>query len=1013
MAKTAQINIKVETSSLEELNQEIKTLEASISKLKVGTKEWIVQNQKLGTLKNQFSSATYEAQKLQKVVEKVGSAEQLRAVAKVGAGLAAGFVGVQSTLSLLGATGNKTFDEITAKGVALIGIMGSLNQIADLFSKETFKGIAAIGAGFKTLVTTVRAASLAMKAALISTGIGALIVGVGLLVANWDKIKGLITGASKKQEEANAQAIASAKSQQKITKSELDLQKELLATEEKRAELTGDYTTVARLRLSIAQEEATVLQNEKRTIEATLKDIEDKASKIGIGFTLDKFDLKDQYGWNELKKEEKKILEDLDAEYHVNRNMLVSIGLQLDNNYDVVQKTAEQYKIQAGNIDKLNIQIGQSEDRLKLLNVQEFKKKEILNQQLSIIKDQIDILERSRIDTLFDPYKSNEENETIKIRNNELNKSAEIKINSLKAQRNALIEQERLRVKAQKLEVEEAQAGYEKQVALANINTEYSNSLVFLTKMLSLSINAEKKLIGQADALERQKKTTLELQKLIVDNKKSNEKEIEQYERINRLRIENLDVGDHEIINTAERLRLNIKGVKIDENSLTRGAELLVLEEKIANKKKETIQLTIDDLDRQTEFNNLELDRIDKLDTAAKLEKESLNNKIKAAEIEQKGANAEKRAKLELDIVGYKSEILTINEQINSNNVEYVKLTNDNLSNEKNITKALSDQKVISDELVVTTAQITENVRIQSMWQQQLGDFMKKYQQEIQLSYDILMESLSLIIAIHERKVIRLQKKINDAQQNLDNINAAEIDHAQRLLDLNEQLKDANGQRYDDLLRLIDEESAAQAASDAKKLDAENKLIDLKNQQLKAEYEAAKWRKAQAIIDATIKAALAVIAQLSIPLAGIGLAVAVGVLGALSIATIAAQAVPEPTYLAKKTQLKEGGYTSQSISDDQVAGVVHANEYVVPAWQVRKNPSIVEALEEQRTKGYAQGGYVQPVQSNGNSQTSLILDYDRLAEAMSKLPNPQVSLVAISKGVKDVELTKSKASLSR
>lgn len=50
-----------------------------------------------------------------------------------------------------------------------------------------------------------------------------------------------------------------------------------------------------------------------------------------------------------------------------------------------------------------------------------------------------------------------------------------------------------------------------------------------------------------------------------------------------------------------------------------------------------------------------------------------------------------------------------------------------------------------------------------------------------------------------------------------------------------------------------------------------------------------------------------------------------------------------------------GGFTQGAIN--QIAGVVHGGEYVIPAWLVKQNKGIITYLERQR-KGYKQGGFV-------------------------------------------------------
>lgn len=51
-----------------------------------------------------------------------------------------------------------------------------------------------------------------------------------------------------------------------------------------------------------------------------------------------------------------------------------------------------------------------------------------------------------------------------------------------------------------------------------------------------------------------------------------------------------------------------------------------------------------------------------------------------------------------------------------------------------------------------------------------------------------------------------------------------------------------------------------------------------------------------------------------------------------------------------------GGYTGDGGKYD-VAGVVHKGEYVIPKWQVEKNPELIAQLEGQRKKGYWTGGF--------------------------------------------------------
>lgn len=134
---------------------------------------------------------------------------------------------------------------------------------------------------------------------------------------------------------------------------------------------------------------------------------------------------------------------------------------------------------------------------------------------------------------------------------------------------------------------------------------------------------------------------------------------------------------------------------------------------------------------------------------------------------------------------------------------------------------------------------------------------------------------------------------------------------------------------------------------------------------------AAVAEKASNLASAVSNTALAVVKALAVaPPAGLMLAKLVGALGAVQIATIAAQPIPE---------FAQGGYTGAGTGKPdrtgfRPAGIVHEHEFVVPKWMLQ-NPvvaDVVDWMESVRTgrtalgnrqeavgrRQYAQGGYV-------------------------------------------------------
>jgi TP901 family phage tail tape measure protein len=177
-----------------------------------------------------------------------------------------------------------------------------------------------------------------------------------------------------------------------------------------------------------------------------------------------------------------------------------------------------------------------------------------------------------------------------------------------------------------------------------------------------------------------------------------------------------------------------------------------------------------------------------------------------------------------------------------------------------------------------------------------------------------------------------------------------------------------------------------------------------RREQIDAEYEQKKLdlQKKYADVDMAINiaktvanGAAAVVKALADPggVAGYILAGLVGVTTAAEIATIIAQrnaikatsvggggssSIPK-TGERKMTGYSEGGFTPKAASDSTAVGVVHANEYVAPAWMVRQNPVTFANLERYRkagshgrsgsmSRGFADGGFT-PGKGGGSSAT--------------------------------------------
>ena len=156
-----------------------------------------------------------------------------------------------------------------------------------------------------------------------------------------------------------------------------------------------------------------------------------------------------------------------------------------------------------------------------------------------------------------------------------------------------------------------------------------------------------------------------------------------------------------------------------------------------------------------------------------------------------------------------------------------------------------------------------------------------------------------------------------------------------------------------------EQREAIEAEYEQKKLDIQKKYADTE-----MVINIAKTIAAGAL------AAIQAFAQLG-PIGGAVAAVLIAATTALEVATIVQQrnaiknaSVGSSGSSAPKTGTRTvtgysgGGYTMTSADDDEEAGVVHANEWVAPAWMVRRKPAVFANLEKYRKQGsHGQSGH--------------------------------------------------------
>ena len=186
MAKTT-VALEFEVSS--------KAAESSVGSFKKQLRD---ANNELLTLNEKFGATSKEAiaaaKKVANLKDAIGDAKQLsdafnpdakfNALAGAVTGAVSGFQALQGAQALFG-TESKELEETLVKLNSVMALSQGLNGI--LAAKDSFKALAGV------VKDTLSNAFGTLRKAIISTGIGALAIAVGLLIANFEQVKNVLT----------------------------------------------------------------------------------------------------------------------------------------------------------------------------------------------------------------------------------------------------------------------------------------------------------------------------------------------------------------------------------------------------------------------------------------------------------------------------------------------------------------------------------------------------------------------------------------------------------------------------------------------------------------------------------------------------------------------------------------------------------------------------------------------------------------------------------------------------
>ena len=185
MAQNLDLNINVNT------DQPSKSIGSLKTQLREAQAEVVKLSDKFGATSIEAVNAAKKAAELR---DRIGDARALtdafnpdqkfKALTSSLAGVAGGFAAVQGAMGLFGAE-SEDLQKTLVKVQSAMALSQGLEAVGN--SIDSFKNLGTV------IRTQVIAAFTTLRGAIIATGVGALVVGVGLLIANFDKVKETLT----------------------------------------------------------------------------------------------------------------------------------------------------------------------------------------------------------------------------------------------------------------------------------------------------------------------------------------------------------------------------------------------------------------------------------------------------------------------------------------------------------------------------------------------------------------------------------------------------------------------------------------------------------------------------------------------------------------------------------------------------------------------------------------------------------------------------------------------------
>ena len=917
------------TNSVAELEQELKLVNQELKLVDRNSEAFTELSQKATMLRGEMND-------FRDSIKPISDNQSLNAWKKLGESMAGAFQVGGAAMLLFSEDAQENFEEIAKVVGSVVVAMDGLGKMIDLFKSNSIKALLQVVGGWKATVVSVWAASAAIRAAIIATGIGALVVGIGLVIANWNKLTDIVSGSSRRMKRAAEDAVTSAEQQISLLETQIKLNQENLRLQELKAknDETSPFVLMARLDLQ---------KSENKLAKENVKLLENKNKLINLEFD---------------KGVKEKKFQELITEREINKVEINRLNLQIQRG-DLLIKEYERLR------DIANIQ-ERIDDSQKIGNRWIKEAESIENNSLSIYKIKRVELEYQlkNLKRIYEITKDINDLDSIKNVEQELkilDRQEQYRLRDLKLQTDALINQRKFNQD------------------LFDASTRYKKIIKDHTELINqqeIGYNQFDNYISNLQRADVIFKSLKEQRESIVNFDKNG---LEIYNKYNKDLINQLSTFDEIFEKERETLTLKVEENKwnkqlIDDASKELGLFKLITQEQIkkidfekemAINRKAILEAQREEVNGIIEVTNAQIRYNEMLLHEAK-------TKLKNAKNDEERAEAlQKITELESTIQSSTQSVMEMKNQVVDIDGQIINLNNEIINKNQ-------EQLELQTEIADKQREITQELEKQSQGYALLQSLIGQYKEEIQATQELIGATFELAATIYDSIAAKRQQELDDWVKNnkdaFDEIADMEKSLSSRRDKLNEMLKMAEGQRYRDILDELANIDKAEQDNASSKEALMVQQAEMQHQIDMAEYNGAIMRKAAGISEAVMNTALAVTEALpNFILAGI-----VGALGAIQIGTVAAQPLPPKP---EKPKFELGG---EIIGDSHSRGGVtieaEGGEYIVNKDAYSKYGGLIRALNESGRRKFANGGEVTPNVSSPS--TGDIIDYDLLANTL-------------------------------